>query len=169
METLKITPPFFYSYQCGSTLLTAYLPVYLYSIALQIMSIAVTTMTILLISSHTQCPNWFLDSFPGICWPWRISQQRKEKDEKTTRLIKPHQILSNAANNIVLLLSFGLCSPALCGSIALCVSLHLSSWLLLIRRFVSSRLDRETSALALSSSVDSGSLTSPSHPSLPPP
>lgn len=44
-------------------------------------------------------------------------------------------------NNLVLLLSFGLCSPVLCCYIALSTYVHLCSWLILIGRFVCFRRD----------------------------
>jgi hypothetical protein len=148
MEALRITPPFFYSYQCGSTLLTAYIPVYMYSISLQVLSILISLVLILSLSSHTHHPQWqwFFDSFPDVSWPERISEfdhrleenlhPRQQRLMKRRRLIKPHQIISRAMNNFILLLSFGLCSPVLCIYIAFCISLHLCSWLLLIHRFV---------------------------------
>ena len=36
MEVLKVTPPFTYSYQCGSTIRTSYIPVYMSNVSIQI-------------------------------------------------------------------------------------------------------------------------------------
>jgi hypothetical protein len=151
MDVLKITPPFFYSYQCGSTLLTSYLPVHMYSISLQVMFTIVTLIIVFWSSSRAEHPRWLLSSFPGVCWP---SQSIGIDLEKRPTMIKPHQIISKTMNNIILLLSFGLCSPVLCAFIALSICLHLCSWLMLIGRFVSVRTDAlHPSRLPLSSSL----------------
>jgi hypothetical protein len=142
MEVLKITPPFFYSYQCGSTLLTSYIPVHMYTVTLQIVFTVVSLIIIFSSSGMTQHPRWLLSLFPGVCWPahWQrvgtsIVAQRQPV------MIKPHQIILKTMNNIILLVSFGLCSPVLCVSIAVSICLHLCCWLILIGRFVSLRLD----------------------------
>jgi hypothetical protein len=98
MDVLKITPPFFYSYQCASTLLTSYLPVHMYSISLQVVSTIVMLIIIFTSNLTQQHPRWLLSLFPGVCWPshWQ-------------------RVVS--------------------------ICLHLCSWLVLIGRFVSVRLD----------------------------
>jgi hypothetical protein len=159
MDVLKITPPFFYSYQCGSTLLTSYLPVYMYSISLQILFIVVTFIIIILPTTITtvQYPQWLLKLFPGVCWPSRWSNTEIDLMQRPIRLINPHQIISLTMGHVVLLLSFGLCSPVLCCSIALSVCVHLCCWLVLIGRFVCVHID------ALAASRSSG----PFFPSFP--
>ena len=163
METLRITPPFFYSYQCGSTLLTAYIPVYMYSISLQVLSIVISLVLILSLSSHTHHPQWqwFFDAFPGISWPERIPKFHHRLEEnlhpRLQRLIKPHQIISRAMNNFILLLSFGLCSPVLCLYIAFCISLQLCSWLLLIHRFVTFSCSKDITPSLNENEKDTGS------------
>jgi Leucine-rich repeat (LRR) protein len=147
MDVLKITPPFFYSYQCGSILLTSYIPVYMYSISLQLISSIATFVFILVFnySSTKACyPRWLMNYFPGICWPslWIDADLSKAGLlKKPIRLINPHQIISRMMNNIILLLSFGLCSPVLCCYIALNICIHLCSWFVLIGRFVYVRLN----------------------------
>jgi hypothetical protein len=147
MDVLKITPPFFYSYQCGSTLITSYIPVYMYSISLQLVSTLFSFTFIIFFSSHNIIKHphwsWLLKWFPRICWPshWNsVDLVHDFSDEKPIRLIKPHQIISRVMNNIVLLLSFGLCSPVLCCYISLNICVHLSCWLILIDRFISLRI-----------------------------
>jgi hypothetical protein len=155
MDVLKITPPFFYSYQCGSTLITSYIPVYMYSVSLQLLDSIATFTFILLSSSHsiTEHPHWswLLKWFPGVCWPshWNnVDHDHHTSEltvnEKPIRLVNPHEIISRMMNNLVLLLSFGLCSPVLCCYIALSICAHLSCWLILIGRFVCLRIDALT-------------------------
>jgi hypothetical protein len=145
MDVLKITPPFFYSYQCGSTLLTSYLPVHMYSISLQVLFTIVTLIIMFSSSNRAQLPPWLLSLFPGVCWPshWQNVGRGSSAIDLKERpvMIKPHQIISKTMGNIILLLSFGLCSPVLCVYIAVSICLHLCSWLLLIGRFVSVRMD----------------------------
>jgi hypothetical protein len=75
-------------------------------------------------------------------------------------MIKPHQIISKTMGNIILLLSFGLCSPVLCAYVAVSICLHLCSWLLLIGRFVSVRMDALNAVRSSSHLTERGSLVS---------
>jgi hypothetical protein len=131
MDALRFLPPFTYSYQCGSTLLTTYLPVYMYSTSLQLISL-LSNFLLIAFSSHStvKYPEWFQRKFAGIYWPHAPLA-------RSSRLIKPYQIISSAMNQMILLLSFGLCSPVLGFYIAFCLSANLSFWLVLIGRFVS--------------------------------
>jgi hypothetical protein len=165
MEVLKITPAFFYSYQCGSTLLTSYIPVHMYSISLQVLS---TILTIVIIFSSTNMahrPLWLLSLFPGVCWPDHGQSLGSSEDlGKPIHLINGHQILSGAMNSVILLLSFGLCSPVLCVSIAVSICVHLCSWLMFIGRFVSLRMDALQTLASSSPCTDKGMLASISSP-----
>jgi hypothetical protein len=160
---LKITPPFFYSYQCGSTLLTSYIPVHMYSISLQVL-FTIVTLVIAFSSDWAQHPSWLLSLFPGVCWPshWQKVGGSIDLQKKPVRLISPHQIISRTMSNIILLLSFGLCSPVLCVFIAVSICVHLLSWLVLIGRFVSVRLDalHASGESPPSTELDEGSIVS---------
>jgi hypothetical protein len=163
MDVLKITPPFFYSYQCGSTLLTSYIPVHIYSISFQVL-FTIATLIIIFSSSRTKHPRGLLSLFPGVCWPahWQntsIGDSSINLKERPV-MIEPHQIISRTMNNIILLFSFGLCSPVLCAFIAVSVCIHLSSWLLLIGRFVSIRIDAVHALTSSSPLTDQGSIIS---------
>jgi hypothetical protein len=160
MDVLKITPPFFYSYQCGSTLLTSYIPVHMYSVSLQILSTIATFIFVISSSSvMTQYPHWLLSLLPGVCWPghWQsVESSSVDLNPKPIRLVEPHQIVSNTMSSLTLLLSFGLCSPVLCGYIALSICMYLCCWLMLVGRFVYFRFDMLASP-PLSLSADTGS------------
>jgi hypothetical protein len=161
MDVLKITPPFFYSYQCSATLLTSYIPVLIYSISFQILITFLTLIIIFSASSMKQCPRWVLALLPGVCWPTdgeSLGASDIDLNEKPIQLIKPHQIISKQMNHLILLLSFGLCSPVLCCYIGVSICLHLCVWLLLIGRFVSVRLDALSAPTSSSLSTDRGSL-----------
>jgi hypothetical protein len=131
MNVLKISPPFTYSYQCGSSLLISYIPVYMYSIALQIIFMSFRLLVIFSLSSNPTLTFW-MARFPQICWP--LSMPPTILNE--IQMIDPFQIISTTMNNLVLLLSFGLCSPVLACSVMLSVTVNLCSWLMLVGRFL---------------------------------
>jgi hypothetical protein len=155
MDVLKITPPFFYSYQCGSTLLTSYIPVHMYSISLQILS-SIGTFIVIFSS-----PNMAQLQYPsGCCLCLQESvglHTGGGTPNSSIRLIESHQIISKTINNIILLLSFGLCSPVLCGYIAVSICIHLCGWLILIGRFVFVRIDALNVSRSSSHPIDRGS------------
>jgi hypothetical protein len=157
MAVLKITPPFFYSYQCGSTLITSYIPVYMYLVSIQLLSSIVTFTIVILSNNITEHPywSWLLKLFPGVCWPshWNHVDLRHFSEMKVEgKLVNPHEIISRLMNNLVLLLSFGLCSPVLCCYISLSICVHLGCWLILIGRFFCLRIDVLSSSLVSPSS-----------------
>jgi hypothetical protein len=152
MDVLKITPPFTYSYQCGSTLLTSYLPIYMYSISLQIMSTFVKLMIIFAANASPQSFPWIKNWLPAICWPldWNTREVilNNFSQSQPCRLVEPYRIITSVMENLMLLLSFGLCCPVLSLSIMINVCLHGSCWLMLIGRFLSSCLDQWTIVLS---------------------
>jgi hypothetical protein len=136
MDVLKITPPFTYSYQCGSTLLTSYLPIYMYSISLQIISTLVKLVIIFTASnSPPQTFQWLRNWLPNIFWP--LDRNTREIIlSYPGRLIEPYRLVTSVVENLMLFLSFGLCCPSLSVSITINIALQLSCSLMLIGRFV---------------------------------
>ena len=116
MEVLKLSPPFTYNYQCGSTLLTIFIPVYIYTIVFQIIVDLVKIITILN-TNYNNSSKLILHSAEYI--------------------IKHNSFfISNIINSIVLLLSIGLSSFSLSLSILVGVCTSISCWLILIGQFV---------------------------------
>jgi hypothetical protein len=107
MEVIKLTPPFTYSYQCGSTLLISYIPVYLYSAAFGIVIEALRV--VVLIQSK------FKDSQKNILQDFYLPRMSF--------------VVSHLINNLILLLSFGLSCPVLCVGICLSSLITVSSYL----------------------------------------
>lgn len=138
MATLSVLPPFSYSYQCGSTLLTNYIPVYIYSVSLQNI-VFLAQLAFIYYSNYISYPVWLMKKFPGIFWPsfWPYPCDMSDH----ARMIRPYQIISFIANNCIILLSFGICSPVLGCYISLSVCCNLSCWMILIARFVFLRLE----------------------------
>ena len=114
MDVLKLAPPFTYSYQCGSTLLTSYIPVYMYTVLIQIIVDILGVITTL------------------------YTKQSLLKIE-----IRSSEIISNLINSLVLLLSFGLTSPVLCVCICVGVMTSVNCWLILIGKIVFDSLDKQ--------------------------
>lgn len=126
MVGLSLIPPFTYSYQCGSTLLTSYIPVYLYSSISQIL-LTVFIVLLRLLTQDEDHPQLF-----------RLHFFRPHE------LVHPSKIVSNVVNNIVLLLTFGLSSPVLCFGIGLCGIIDVSCYLILLGRVLYKFEERET-------------------------
>lgn len=139
MTIQKFTPPFLYSYQCGSTLLTSYIPVYMYATSFQL--VAGVLRLVVVLNSNIQKHPWLINLTAGICWPdfWPKNISDDNVEPPTAQLIQPSQIISNFMNHIVLLLTFGLCSPLLAVYLTCSVCVNLSSWLMLIGRFIVQR------------------------------
>ena len=139
MDPLKITPPFSYSYQCGSTLLVSYIPVYMYWVSLQMVSILLA----LGVTSSPLPNEWLKQWTPPVSWPLHLMESvvknsfPHSSSIHSLQLIMPHQIVSTFVNNITLLFSFGLCCPALACYIMFSTCLTLWGWLMLTGRFVS--------------------------------
>jgi hypothetical protein len=139
MDPLKITPPFSYSYQCGSTLLVSYIPVYMYSVSLQLISITIV-FSIMTISSFPEA--WLVKWVPPVGWSLpMIGKLDNLSSTEGYRLINPHQIISNLVSNLILLLSFGLCSPVLACYITLSTCVTAWCWVMMVGRFVACRLE----------------------------
>jgi hypothetical protein len=107
MEVIKLTPPFTYSYQCGTTLLISYIPVYLYSAAFGIV-VEVSRVVILFQLKFDDSRKNILQDF---------------------YLPRMSFVVSHLINNLILLLSFGLSCPVLCIGICLSSLITVSSFL----------------------------------------
>jgi hypothetical protein len=150
MDPLKITPPFSYSYQCGSTLLVSYIPVYMYSVSLQLISIWVRWGISSTSLSFFLSEVWLTQWISPINWPLPLINKldnlvpplaKSSSTGRSNRLINPHQIISNVVSNLILLLSFGLCSPVLACYITLSTCVTAWCWVMMVGRFVACRLD----------------------------
>ncbi len=68
MIPLEVSPPFTYSYQCGSTLLVSYIPVYLYSVVFQI-GFNLSKLFLMMNFRSGLFPTWCQMYLPAIGWP----------------------------------------------------------------------------------------------------
>lgn len=117
----------------------------MYLVSLQIITNFIKLIITFSYNPYIKYPQRLMSKFAGVCWPqyWNspVAIDTVTPFFKSPKpMIQPYQILSFTMNNLILLLSFGLCSPVLCWSITLNVCLNLSSWLMLIGRFITHRL-----------------------------
>lgn len=147
-RTTAVIPPFVYNNQCTSVLLTSFIPVIVIGLSIQL----VTTLAIPLLSFRAN--NWFpewtmtlmrLKWLPGILWPhmWVnsdtsqfVSDNRAMLEDDPTILFESEPILCfDVLNNILIMLTFGLCSPVLATAAMLVAVARLKVFELLIGRF----------------------------------
>jgi hypothetical protein len=130
------------------------IPVYMYSISFQLISVFLKLIITFPASSHLWTDYPLLKRLLSpICWPVHLTDTLFHLDQQdasfqvsdSIQLIKPHRIISSATNNLMILLSFGLCSPVLGCSITLSVCLALWRWQFLIGRCVSHRQEATSS------------------------
>lgn len=139
MNVINIIPPFTYSYQCSSTLLTSYIPVYIYSFCLQIFEIIIRIILYSLYD-YSSFPRTILTQLPGIVWPyhWKLPPSYPPYPSS---LLKVDKIITPFMNNLMILVTFGVCSPLLAFVIILTIILSGKHWLYLIGRFFLLRIE----------------------------
>jgi hypothetical protein len=183
------TPSFAYNYSCGSTILTAYIPVYLYVYTAHILFNVLVPYLILLIpapspspiqddhfSSFLSYPRRFLRRvIPGIYSPEKWIQQgtlADRDDQSEIRRLYPVEAIGDSLiQHSIIFFSFGLCSPFLTLAIALTIWLIVVRWKILLTRGLLKLESIRSDDPDLSSAVDSlisslRSLTSSLLPSL---
>ena len=140
-----LTPPFIYNYQCASSVLTSYIPVYLYIYAFLILLPFVYVM-LLTQFKYDELPHVFRLLVHAIVWPKHfIEDEDVHPSDNESSLKFDHFMIfdtrdivtTDVLNHLIVLLSFGLCSPLLTLAIGLTVYLKLNMWVLLVGRFAS--------------------------------
>jgi hypothetical protein len=147
VESASLVPPFTYNNQCGSVVLTSYIPVLLlgYSIQLMLPFIFMTSLTFV---SYDSMPPSVRKMFHGIIWPEYWLQGGDVLVRNTAILNSDPSVLleieticcNDVLNNWLLMLTFGLCSPVLAVAIVCSVLLKMSLWMSLVGRFTRSIL-----------------------------
>lgn len=149
-----LTPPFLYHYQCASTLLTSYIPVFMYVYMFQLTLPFV--LFVLSFFEYNSFHKWLRMKLPGMWWPhfWLKACENKmsfddedsvKRDMKgiatPRRMLNIKTVLSQVMHHSCVLLTFGLCSPHLCLAVicSICVTSDMLSYM--IGRFVHYRLN----------------------------
>jgi hypothetical protein len=130
-------PSFAYNYNCGSTILTAYIPVYLYIYTAHILFNVFAPYLIILTYPTTQLgdpspPRLLRRLLPGIYWPELWVQHRN--DGVIRRLYPVEAIVDSLIQHSIIFFSFGLCSPFLTLAIAITFWLIIVRWKVLLTR-----------------------------------
>ena len=142
VESAPLEPPFTYNNQCGSVLLTSYIPVLVLGYSLQLLLSWIAVVILMQVAYDKLSPST-RTAFHGLIWPeyWRQGGEALIHNKVTVTLVpdalfKIRTVLCNdVLNNWLLLLTFGLCSPILAFAIVCCVLLKLALWLVLVGRF----------------------------------
>lgn len=138
-----VTPPFIYNNQCGSVVLTSYIPVLTLGFSVQLVLTFIAPVILFLGGKWLR----LRDVSHGILWPeyWLNSDTSDIALQKEMKLNKNHSVLLNTANtmcfsilhSLSVMLTFGLTSPFLAVAIACTVASKMSLLVLLIGRFTS--------------------------------
>jgi hypothetical protein len=157
-----LIPPFSYKYQCSSLLLSAYIPVYFYISAFEIFFL------FLFIGCLMLKKDWYIRKLSemgkmGILWPHFWSRWSSESaGDNAEHIARPELLLNTvkiATNDIVcygaIQLTFGLTSPVLTMAVLLSFCLKLSTWMMVVGRFLYHRINDNVSSSCSSSRVSS--------------
>ena len=172
VDSASLVPPYTYNYQCGSTILTSYIPVFILGFSIQL-CLPIVSMSLLMSVRYESMGPWLREQFHGIIWPeyWlpleteehdntmaSHSRSQKELLKANPRiLLKTHAIyFVDVLNNWMLMLTFGFCSPMLAIAITCVILQKMCMWIVLIGRFTSV-LNGDASSATMSTGDDNGS------------
>jgi hypothetical protein len=146
VELQPFVPPFTYSYQCASVLLTSYIPVLIFVAAFQ-MLLPFGFVWFQIMVQYSTIPSVLRFAFYGVIWPdyWLSSYPKTNEDickEATDILILDTNdiVYADILNQLIVLLSFGLCSPMLAAAVSLAFGFKMLMWRMLLGRFVHYRM-----------------------------
>jgi hypothetical protein len=149
VDSAAVTPTFTYNNQCGSVLLTSYIPVLIIGYSIQISLCFILPFLLVQAGAFfdmTKIIKWKLAK--GIIWPgfWlgvdaeagQVDQRRRSLARDPTIILSPKSILCfDILNNLIVLLTFGLFSPILAFAVMCAVATKMNLWVLLLGRFTS--------------------------------
>jgi hypothetical protein len=147
-ESAAIVPPFVYNHQCSSVLLTSFIPVLIIGFSIQLMLVLIVPIMCYF------CGKWFnLSAFfsrkpiIGIVWPHLWLQSNDSAASKSNKqnldndpmiLLTSRSILCfDVLNNVMIFLTFGLCSPVLAAAVASVAVFKMNLLVALVGRFIS--------------------------------
>lgn len=159
-EVAPFIPPFSYNNMCSSTLVTTFVPVYMFVYCIELL-IPVLYLYVFTGTEYEHYSGLLKRSFlHGIFWPeyWNpegenpagasastISMEgSNDNNAEPRKLLKANRIVtSDILSHMLVFFTFGLCSPFLATSILMSVGLKHAMWLMIIGRFVSMRTARQ--------------------------
>ena len=126
-------PPFLYNNLCTSTILTKYIPVYVFVYSIQLF-VSILMVVLLTSVDYTSLPRLLRKGLHGVFWPnheW-VSSGIVPRD-----ILKAPEIISfDILSHLAIFLTFGISSPYLALILIFSVCLKLYMWRVVIGRFV---------------------------------
>jgi hypothetical protein len=151
VESAPVIPPFTYNNQCSSVLLTAYIPVLIIGFSIQLILCFIMPGVLFQVGKLLSLANIIHRKItkgvllPNILWPkfWSncddsdLASPYKDILEKDPTIIlnSPRFLCFNVLNNVVIMLTFGLCSPILAVAVTCVVVSKSNVLMLLVGRF----------------------------------
>lgn len=139
------TPLFSYNHQCAFVILTSFIPVHIYAYLLKL---AVPVFSVLAQANVQHIPRPIIHALrplglPRLLWVDELIRNTGSDSGVTAQrvvddgaLLNARLILNRLMNDVAMLLTFGLCCPALGAAIAISVIVGTSQWRYLVGRFV---------------------------------
>lgn len=125
----EFVSPFSYNYNCTSSLLYNFIPVFMYKFIYIAFIDPLVFARVCSIESR-RVPNWLRGMLPGILWPM-------ESDATTpSRIFKPSRILCQQLSYLAILLTFGVMCPPLAALILLACIVVCLKWQILLGRYL---------------------------------
>ena len=140
VDVVPLVPPFAYNYDCSSTVLAAYVPVYLILYAFLIL-LPLGELALFQNVHRSNVHEVFHRLCPGIVWQdaWMDDADASESSGNRKRnmrsLLRVQSIAVAVAHRAAMLLTFGLCSPVLALVIGGSTYLLILRWRVLIGRY----------------------------------
>lgn len=141
-DSASLVPPFLYNNQCGSEILTSFIPVLMLGYSIQLL-LTILAFAFLPYVPYVSMSHVVLKIFHGVICPdyWLqggdllvVNKALVKRDPRV--LLKIQTVFCNdVLNNWLLMLTFGLFSPVLAAAIACVVVLKMFLWVFLIGRF----------------------------------
>lgn len=122
-------PPYTYSYQCGSTVLTSFIPVFILAYTLRAFAQPLLMFCIMYITKSENIPV-AITIFPSILWPTRIHKYEFRK------IMYPGVIITHILHDIAVMVTYGITSPVCCLVIAVSVCITTLQWHVIIGRYL---------------------------------
>lgn len=146
VDSAAVVPPFTYNNQCASVLLTSYIPVLIIGYSIQMVLCFLLPLLVIQIGKRINLEGIIHHkAMAGILWPeyWLQSDDTglvyRNKSQVTTDptiVFNPNSIICFVIlNNLMIMLSFGLCSPILAVAVTCSLLCQMNLWTLLLGRF----------------------------------
>lgn len=163
VDVAPLTPPYSYNHLCTSVIITSFIPVYIFVYAMG-MLVPIFYVSVFTSVSYSLLPRQFLYAVvDGLYWPdeWPAKYATSgctgdscsngisdsSKSGPMDHVVEPWMLLvanrivtADILDHMLVLFTFGMCSPLLAMSIMVSVSFKHYMWIMLLGRFVHTRV-----------------------------